>query len=301
MAPAIETQISFSFFFAVKKQNWTSIFVSLFFPPGRKRNSNSLITPIPQVLLFCLKSVSWTGNELVGDDVENCENFQLTLTNLSHSFNFVSISVEILLKLWPIAMYSYLQQVLPRVVIYRTQVAKNKLEVASTVQPYEGEPRASNEDFDEDFDEDWQRRFLACGFQVKKRTKKSLYWIFSLLRLCFVSMAKSMLRMGSVFVSVAIPFHSFALSAAKVPLARCSRVSLLSSNSHSKPKRTFDERISCITRHDDFSPRSHRAVSMQVALFPGECKDRGYRCRAGQTENKWIHSNLIQVNLKEGF
>ena len=252
------------------------------------------------MLLFCLKSVSWTGNELVGDDVENCENFQLTLTNLSHSFNFVSI-VEILLKLWPIAMYSYLQQVLPRVVIYRTQVAKNKLEVASTVQPYEGEPRASNEDFDEDFDEDWQRRFLACGFQVKKRKKKSLYWIFSLLRLCFVSMAKSMLRMGSVFVSVAIPFHSFALSAAKVPLARCSRVSLLSSNSHSKPKRTFDERISCITRHDDFSPRSHRAVSMQVALFPGECKGRGYRCRAGQTENRWIHSNLIQVNLQEGF
>ena len=122
--------------------------------------------------------------------------------------------------------------------IYRTQVAKNKLEVASTVQPYEGEPRASNEDFDEDFDEDWQRRFLACGFQVKKRPKKSLYWIFSLLRLCFVSMAKSMLRMGSVFVSVAIPFHSFALSAAKVPLARCSRVSL-SSNSHSKPKANF--------------------------------------------------------------
>ena len=136
-------------------------------------------------------------------------------------------------------MYNYLQQVLPRVVIYRTQVAKNKLEVASTVQPYEGEPRASNEDFDEDFDEDWQRRFLACGFQVKKRTKKSLYWIFSLLRLCFVSMVKSMLRMGSVFVSVAIPFHSFALSAAKVPLARCSRVSLLSSNSHSKPKANF--------------------------------------------------------------
>ena len=41
------------------------------------------------------------------------------------------------------------------------------------------------------------------------------------------SMAKSMLRMGSMFVSVVITFHSFALSAAKVPLARCSRVSLL--------------------------------------------------------------------------
>ena len=37
----------------------------------------------PEVLLFCLKSVSCTGNELAGDDVENCENSQLTPTNLS--------------------------------------------------------------------------------------------------------------------------------------------------------------------------------------------------------------------------
>ena len=38
----------------------------------------------PEVLLFCLKSVPWTGNEVAGDDVENCENSQLTLTYLSH-------------------------------------------------------------------------------------------------------------------------------------------------------------------------------------------------------------------------
>ena len=41
----------------------------------------------PKVLLFCLKSVSWTGNKLAGDDVENCENSensQLTLANLSN-------------------------------------------------------------------------------------------------------------------------------------------------------------------------------------------------------------------------
>ena len=37
----------------------------------------------PKVLLFCLLSVPWTGNKLAGDDVENCENSQLTLTNLS--------------------------------------------------------------------------------------------------------------------------------------------------------------------------------------------------------------------------
>ena len=37
--------------------------------------------------------------------------------------------------------------------------SREEMEVASTVQAYEGEPCASNEDFNED----WQRRFLACG------------------------------------------------------------------------------------------------------------------------------------------
>ena len=45
--------------------------------------------------------------------------------------------------------------------------SRGGMEVASTVQPYEGEPRASNEDFDEDL-----QRFLAHGVQVKIRTKK---------------------------------------------------------------------------------------------------------------------------------
>ena len=31
------------------------------------------------MLLFCLKSVPWTGNELAGDDVENFENSPLTV------------------------------------------------------------------------------------------------------------------------------------------------------------------------------------------------------------------------------
>ena len=29
-----------------------------------------------KVLLFCVKSVPWTGNELAGYDVENCESTQ---------------------------------------------------------------------------------------------------------------------------------------------------------------------------------------------------------------------------------
>ena len=109
-------------------------------------------------------------------------------------------------------MYTYLQQALPRVVIlkYISQVilitglyqrflwwipwsvflslikhllsSKEEMEVASTVQPYEGEPRRSNEDFYED----WLKRLLACSVQVKIRAKNTRYWIFSLLRLCFV-------------------------------------------------------------------------------------------------------------------
>lgn len=46
---------------------------------------------------FYLLSVSWTGNELAGDDVESCENSQLTKIS-DISFNFVLVSVEILLK-----------------------------------------------------------------------------------------------------------------------------------------------------------------------------------------------------------
>ena len=53
-------------------------------------------------------------------------------------------------------------------------------------------------------------------------------------------------------------------------------------------KLTFDERISCIVKHDDFSPRSHRAVSQQVTPFLVHCKGRGDRCRAGQMENECV-------------
>ena len=61
--------------------------------------------------------------------------------------------------------------------------SREEMEVARTVQPFDQpQPRASNEDFDED----WQRRFLACGVQVKIGAKNSCYWIFRLLLSCFV-------------------------------------------------------------------------------------------------------------------
>ena len=58
-------------------------------------------------------------------------------------------------------------------------------------------------------------------------------------------------------------------------------------------KLTFDKRISCITRPDDFSPRSHPSVSLQVAPFLKDCKGRGYRLRWKTSEYIVIWFMLI--------
>ena len=90
-----------------------------------------------------------------------------------------------------------------------------------------------------------------------------------------------------MFNSVAITFYSFALSALKVPLRsrefRCCREIPLVNQ-----KLTFHERISCVTRHDEFLPKIHRAVSPQVSAFLRDRKGRGCRRdrRAPQTERK---------------
>ena len=182
-------------------------------------------------------------------------------------------------------MHTYLQQAQTRVVIHRTQVAKKKWKLRARFSPTK-EDRVHQTKISTKTDKG--------GFSPS--TEYLVYCVCVLF-----SMAKFMLRMSSVFVSVAKTFHSFAISAAKVPSVsalefRCCRVIPLRNQ-----KRTFDERISCITRHNDFSPRSHRAVSLQVAPFPRECKNRGSRRRAGLTENEWVYSNLIEVNLKEEF
>ena len=57
--------------------------------------------------------------------------------------------------------------------------------------------------------------------------------------------------------------------------------------SQASQKLTFDrsiERISCITKHDDFAPMSHRAVLLQVAPLLKDQNGRGYRRQSGQTE-----------------
>ena len=72
--------------------------------------------------------------------------------------------------------------------------SKQEMKVASTVQPFEGELRASNEDLDEER----QRRFLARGVQVKIRTKNFRHWMFCLLRLCFIFYGEIYVKNGQL-------------------------------------------------------------------------------------------------------
>ena len=95
-----------------------------------------------------------------------------------------------------------------------------------------------------------------------------------------------------MFVSVAITFiPSLTMCSEGSPrslLFRCCR-EIPSVNQ----KLTFDQRISCITRPDDFSPRSHPSVSLQVAPFLKDCKGRGYRLRWKTSEYIVIWFMLI--------
>ena len=116
-------------------------------------------------------------------------------------------------------------------------------------------------------------------------------WLVNCLRVLF-STAKSMVIMGSC-VRFCLHNMLFLISLVNAPEFRCCRVISLANQ-----KLTFDEIIICTTRHDIFSPRSDRAVSLQLAPFHRDCKGRGRRRRTGQTKNEWVYSHLIQVNLK---
>ena len=95
-----------------------------------------------------------------------------------------------------------------------------------------------------------------------------------------------------MFVSVAITFiPSLTMCSEGSPrslLFRCCR-EIPSVNQ----KLTFDKRISCTTRPDDLSPRSHPNVSLQVAPFLKDCKGRGYRLRWKTSEYIVIWFMLI--------
>ena len=71
--------------------------------------------------------------------------------------------------------------------------SKEEMEVWSTIQPYEGEPRESNEDFDQDWPSGFSRAVFRSRLEQKTPVIERL--------VCYVcvlfSMAMSMLRMGS--------------------------------------------------------------------------------------------------------
>lgn len=60
-----------------------------------------------------------------------------------------------------------------------------------------------------------------------------------------------------------------------------------------RQKLMFDgsiERISCITKHDDFSAMTNRSVLTQVAPLLRDRNGRGYRRRDGQTQNQFLRA-----------
>ena len=164
-------------------------------------------------------------------------------------------------------MSTYFQQALPRIVIHRTQVEEKR----NGSCQYGSAPRRRAACI--------KRRFRPgvtktvshprCSGQDQTR-KTPVTECFVCCVFVLFSTAKSMLRMGSC---VRFCFHNI-FSALEF---RCCRVIPLRNQ-----KLTSGERISCITRHDDFSPKSHRVVSLQVAPFLRDCNLR----RAGQTENE---------------
>lgn len=48
------------------------------------------------------------------------------------------------------------------------------------------------------------------------------------------------------------------------------------------------ERVSCITKHDDFAAMNNRSVLLQVVPLLRDRAGKGYRRRAGQTENQLV-------------
>ena len=96
------------------------------------------------------------------------------------------------------------------------------MEVANTIQPYEGEPRASK-----------TVSLVRCSGQDRNKKLPLLNVQFVAFVFCFLwrNLCKEWV---AVFVFVDVAFYSFALSAAKVPLGQCSRVSLLLSSKIAK-------------------------------------------------------------------
>ena len=142
-------------------------------------------------------------------------------------------------------MHTYLQQAQTRVVIHRTQVAKKKWKLRARFSPTK-EDRVHQTKISTKTD---KGGFSPAVFRsrLEQKTPSTEYLVYCVCVL--FSMAKFMLRMSSVFVSVAKTFHSFAISAAKVPSVsalefRCCRVIRRKNQLHHEAQWFFAEKSS---------------------------------------------------------
>ena len=157
-------------------------------------------------------------------------------------------------------MSTCLQQALPRVVIHRTQVVKKKWKFRVRFSLTK-ENRVHQTKISTKADKDG---LSPAVFRSRLGQKDFRYWMFSLLRLCFVFY-------GEIYVKNRLLCFRNILFLCTMSSEGCPQ-SVLQSFVAVDQKLTFDERISCITR---LSSRW-----------------------SNRTENEWVYSHLIQVNLK---
>ena len=148
-------------------------------------------------------------------------------------------------------MHTYLQQAQTRVVIHRTQVAKKKWKLRARFSPTK-EDRVHQTKISTKTD---KGGFSPAVFRsrLEQKTPSTEYLVYCVCVL--FSMPKFMLRMSSVFVSIAKTFHSFAISAAKVPSVsalefRCCRVIPLRNQSELSTKESAASRGTMIFRRE---------------------------------------------------
>ena len=180
-------------------------------------------------------------------------------------------------------MYTYLEKIILRVVIHRTRVVEKKRKLRVPFSPSTNRNRVHRTKISTKTDKDG---FSHAVFRSRLEQKiPATEYLGCCFRVLFF-LAKSMLRMGSCvrFCCHNILFHRTMCGGKGSHRSMLYSFDAVAKFLQGNQKLNFDQRFSCITRHVNFSPRSHRAVSLQ-----GYLRDR----RAGHTERKT--SELIVI------
>ena len=157
-------------------------------------------------------------------------------------------------------MYYYLQQALPRVLIHLTRAVEKKWNLRVRFSPLLRRTASIRRGL--------TKTVSRLRFSGQDQNKKFLLLNVQFAAFVFCFLQRNLFQeWETVFVSVLpqhfIPLHYVRRRFPSVSALwfRCCRKILFVNQ-----KLTFDERISCITRHDDFSPRIHRAVYCKLPL-----------------------------------